>query len=465
MTNAGKWEVFFRGADPFPFGADTTYQLGAEFLSGCRDVEDWGCGAQWFRQVMSGINPDIRVTGLDGSAGLCDRVVDLCDYVPTDPPDGLMMRHVLELNADWRTILDQALKSFTHRMVLILYTPMADEEKSLCEYLFPDGSSCAYLALPQHELEQMFERHGLRYVQEAIAIPGSQFGHETLYRISRPQRISIEEGGPVSTERDRPVGTGGDLPFVSCVCPTFGRPALLANALACYLAQDYPLERRELIVLDDAGQYGSQAGEGWEVISVPRRFRSLPEKYNALAGLARGDLIVVWEDDDLYLPWHISAHVRALGSGLGYSKPSRVLSSGTETLQTESAVGRFHASIAFRRQWLERVPGWPLTRRGNFDQQFMSKLARLGPTADPLESDPPSYIFRWASTGDYHGSALMASPEDEGWYGRVEIACQSDSPSPLRPCFDKHTVKCFAELQIPLPHLHETSSRRPSPAG
>ena len=102
-------------------------------------------------------------------------------------------------------------------------------------------------------------------------------------------------------------------PFVSCLCPTYHRPKLLANAVACFLAQDYPAERRELIIVDDAQEFAPQIGQGWQLVSLSRRFQSLPEKYNALAGLAEGEVFVVWEDDDIYLPHHISAHVNALG--------------------------------------------------------------------------------------------------------------------------------------------------------
>jgi hypothetical protein len=159
-----------------------------------------------------------------------------------------------------------------------------------------------------------------------------------------------------------------ELPFVSCLCPTNRRPKPLENSLACYLAQDYLADRRELLILNDAGELGNQSGPGWELISISRRFRSLPEKFNALAGLARGEVLVVWEDDDIYLPWHISAHVEAMGSEGGFSKPSRVLSDYSGELQTEDATGRFHASIALTRKTFEAAGGRPLTKRGDFDQ-------------------------------------------------------------------------------------------------
>ena len=164
-----------------------------------------------------------------------------------------------------------------------------------------------------------------------------------------------------------------ELPFVSCLCPTYRRPKLLENSIACFLAQDYPADRRELIVLDDAGELPNQTGEGWQIISIRRRFRSLPEKFNALAGLARGEILIVWEDDDIYLPHHISSHVAAMNDHL-WSKPSKVLSDYTGQIEEEDATGRFHASLALTRLAFEKVGGWPLTLRGDFDQQLIARL-------------------------------------------------------------------------------------------
>jgi glycosyltransferase involved in cell wall biosynthesis len=209
-----------------------------------------------------------------------------------------------------------------------------------------------------------------------------------------------------------------ELPFVSCLCPTYRRPKLLENSIACFLAQDYPADRRELIVLDDAGELGAQTGEGWQIISIPRRFRSLPEKFNALAGLSQGEILIVWEDDDIYLPHHISSHVAAMAGHL-WSKPSTVLSDYTGQIQEEDATGRFHASIAMTRQAFIQCGGWPLTLRGDFDQQLIARLNSIGPAGDPCQQAAPSYVFRWSSTGSYHGQALMRGPEDEAWYGRV----------------------------------------------
>ncbi len=241
-----------------------------------------------------------------------------------------------------------------------------------------------------------------------------------------------------------------ELPFVSCLCPTYRRPKLLENSIACFLAQDYPADRRELIVLDDAGELQNQIGEGWHIISISRRFRSLPEKFNALAGLAQGEILVVWEDDDIYLPHHVSSQVAVMERHL-WSKPSKVLSDYTGQIEEEDATGRFHASLAFTRQAFEQVGGWPLTLRGDFDQQLIARLTAMGQPADPCSVAEPGYVFRWGSTAAYHGQALMRGPEDEGWYQTVPQNNQCGNRVFVSPELDEET-QLVARSQKPSFH-------------
>lgn len=237
-----------------------------------------------------------------------------------------------------------------------------------------------------------------------------------------------------------------ELPFVSCLCPTFHRPRLLANALACFLAQDYPADRRELIICDDGSDFEYQAGTGWELASAFGRFTSLSAKFNSMARGANGDVLLTWEDDDIYLPHHISSHVAALQrSGCAYSKPSHVLSTYTGHVETEEGAGRFHASIAFTRELFERAGGWPVTKRADFDQQFLGLLNRTagGAVCDPCTMYPPSYCFRYGSTQTYHGQHFMRSADDETWYDRVPRN-PGNRDLVLTPEFDEETKAVYA---------------------
>jgi hypothetical protein len=238
-----------------------------------------------------------------------------------------------------------------------------------------------------------------------------------------------------------------DQPFISCLCATYRRPRLLENAIACFMAQDYPTDSREMVILDDAGQIAAQQGQGWRVISTSRRFDSLPEKMNALAGMAAppASIFVVMDDDDIYLPWHLTAHAEALARG-DFSKPGVVLSLYTGQLRREQATKRFHGSIAFTRALYDQERGWPVTRRADFDQQFIDRLAASGRTIDCCRNHAPSYVFRWGSTAAYHCQGWMKTPDDITWYEEVNRATADAAPVDwLKPQFDLETMQVLEQ--------------------
>lgn len=229
------------------------------------------------------------------------------------------------------------------------------------------------------------------------------------------------------------------LPTVAWITPTYRRPQTLANLIACFLAQDYPADLLSLLILDDAGQYGPACrGDRWEVVSITRRFTSLPAKFNAAVALTDAEILIVAEDDDTFLPHHTSAHVDALRHA-HFSKPSQVLSDYPGHLVTENAAGRFHGSIAFRRKLWEQAGGWPLTHQANFDQQMMTHFAAVaGTTADPCAKAAPSYVFRWR-TGHYHGQSFADGPGDQHWYAAAKQDGQPQQVERIEPRFDDFT--------------------------
>jgi glycosyltransferase involved in cell wall biosynthesis len=107
-------------------------------------------------------------------------------------------------------------------------------------------------------------------------------------------------------------------PFVSCIMPTANRRQFVPAAIEGFLAQDYPAA--ELIIVDDGrdpiGDLVLAHPAVRYVASSP--FRNLGAKRNAACKLARGDIILHWDDDDWYAPHRIRAQVEQLGtSGAG----------------------------------------------------------------------------------------------------------------------------------------------------
>ncbi len=188
--------------------------------------------------------------------------------------------------------------------------------------------------------------------------------------------------------------------MLAALCCTYLRPATLGHLIESFLRQDYPKELRELIILDDAGQYDNREGEGWRLISVPRRFRSLGEKRNACAALASPDAqgFLVADDDDIYLPHWFATQAEALKRA-DWSRPSLVLIEEDGVLREQETSGLYHGGWAFRRNAFDRVRGYGPLNNGE-DQELAGRLA--GSTqCDPCEFAKPFYLYR-NNNGSYH---------------------------------------------------------------
>ncbi len=183
---------------------------------------------------------------------------------------------------------------------------------------------------------------------------------------------------------------------IAVVCITYNRPRTLGQMIRCFERQDYA--DRELVILDDAGQYRSTAGPKWRLVSVSQRFPTLGEKRNAAAGLVSPDAeaLAVWDDDDLYMPWALRASAAALDRA-EWSRPSVVLhrqSSGM--FQQHRTDGLFHSGWAYRRAACDRVGGYPAVNNGE-DRGLADRFHRHAISeADPIALGfDPFLVYPW----------------------------------------------------------------------
>jgi glycosyltransferase involved in cell wall biosynthesis len=230
----------------------------------------------------------------------------------------------------------------------------------------------------------------------------------------------------------------------ACLMPTYGRRvSLLANSLACFESQTH--QDRLLVIYDDLGTLqGCRINmPGVLVITTKHRAQSVGAKYNTMVDclLDRGiafDAVAVWDDDDIYMPDYLASHAQAL-QGDRWSKPSQIISAYHQPPALESGAGRFHGSLAVRRDTAIKIP-WIETTRATFDQEHLAQLGKhAGAAGDPCQFAEPQYVYRWQTTGAGHCSGLMGR---EDWYERY----QPDSREPiaeLTPIFDSDTLRFF----------------------
>jgi hypothetical protein len=205
---------------------------------------------------------------------------------------------------------------------------------------------------------------------------------------------------------------------IAVVCVTYNRPRQLGQMIHCFERQDYA--KRELVILDDAGQYDPTEGPLWRLASTADRFPTLGEKRNAAAQLISADVeaLAVWDDDDLYMPWALRASVAALELA-PWSRPSLVLHPQRDSsLRQHRTGGLFHSGWAYRRDAFDRAGGYPSINNGE-DQGLAERFHRLGiAEADPLALGfPPFLVYRWA--GGMHLSC--AGPRGYENWGRLAL--------------------------------------------
>jgi glycosyltransferase involved in cell wall biosynthesis len=102
---------------------------------------------------------------------------------------------------------------------------------------------------------------------------------------------------------------------VSCIMPTYNRRDFVSQSIRYFQKQDYPL--RELIIVDDGTQPVADLvpkEQRIRYIRLPARV-SIGEKRNVACEAAKGDLIILWDDDDWYGPQRISRQVTPLLEG------------------------------------------------------------------------------------------------------------------------------------------------------
>jgi glycosyltransferase involved in cell wall biosynthesis len=268
-----------------------------------------------------------------------------------------------------------------------------------------------------------------------------RFGHGAPDPVERSEptapvaaRISPDAGVLSKTARASP-GPEERMPLVSCICPTYNRSPryqhLLEEAIASFLRQDYP--NKELIVLNDCpGQELICDEPGVRVVNVAERYPSIGDKQNAAVGLARGELIAPWDDDDISLPWRLSLSVERLGDG-DYFNPRCYWFLDDEGLHFDHLVGYANNASLFRRAAFEGVGGYPSKSLGA-DAALDAAFSGLAHVVDPRRGDKELtrgewfYIYRWGVS-----PAHMSGSGVENFYrevGKLPVAeaCYHLSP-------------------------------------
>ncbi|MEZ5942933.1 MAG: NPCBM/NEW2 domain-containing protein [Planctomycetaceae bacterium] len=193
-----------------------------------------------------------------------------------------------------------------------------------------------------------------------------------------------------------------NLPLISCVMPTYGRPEFVHESLAMFLAQDY-VNKELLIVNDCPGQTFEGEFPQVRIINCDERFPTLGEKRNFAIRQAAGDWIAVWDDDDIYLPWRLSfsmQEIAAFETPL-YRPHDYWAYWGESNLHDNQAIREWisHPLVIFHRDLWETAKGYPRQTLNEDSGLFrrMQHQLRTGWVTYPISNHDRFMILRCAS--------------------------------------------------------------------
>jgi glycosyltransferase involved in cell wall biosynthesis len=194
---------------------------------------------------------------------------------------------------------------------------------------------------------------------------------------------------------------------LSALCLTYGRPYLLEESIESFLRQDYA--DKEMIIINDLEEQELiYEHPQVKIFNFKERFSSIGSKRNKAVELSSGDILVGWDDDDLYLPWFLSRFAKEfeLDNKIELVQPNKswCLSNGNLEL-----TNGWSAYVAFSRKSFNAVGGYRDFNHGE-DVDFLNRLrSYLNPDRHKVASffkEDTCYIFRWGGTNSYHLSVL-----------------------------------------------------------
>ena len=192
------------------------------------------------------------------------------------------------------------------------------------------------------------------------------------------------------------------LPKVSCLCPTYGRPECLEEAVHSFLLQDYQGDKELVIVNDLPEQKLVFNHPQVRIINVPEEVGCLGRKFNLTARAATGDVFCVWDDDDIFLPHRLTYSIKRLSNGIFHTWNAFYLSADGHI---EPSYNLFHSCLAIRKDVFWDIGGYEEVDRMNVDRKLIYDLyKKYGHFSSEIAQPDYFYIYRWGTTGDYHVS-------------------------------------------------------------
>jgi hypothetical protein len=203
-----------------------------------------------------------------------------------------------------------------------------------------------------------------------------------------------------------PFRTFASPPSISVLTPTYGRTRRLPGLLASFLQQDYA-GPHELIIINDRGDQQLQLDpsvigtKDISIINEPVHRTTLGEKRNALVALSASDFVCWWDDDDRYLPTHLTRILSLMRTGYRGAQASHIwLDTGAEAPILSSPWSHFAHAIMERSAIID-AGGFPAQQMHQDAALANAMHQRLKAFHGEHDTGFPTCIYRKPGTSDH----------------------------------------------------------------
>lgn len=200
------------------------------------------------------------------------------------------------------------------------------------------------------------------------------------------------------------------LPFISCKCITYGRVEFLEEAIESFLRQKYDGKKELVIVNDYPLQKLVYDHPEIKIFNLCSTFATIGDKENFAVSQCEGEIIAVWDDDDLALPNHLENIATYFTKGTDLLHWNNGIFMMEQKIIKLTSLG--NSGICYSKQIWQRLGGHYKQNAG-YDMTFVLAIQDMG--ANIVRAIPPdnkvSWVYTWGG-GSYHMSGQGTDTDD-----------------------------------------------------
>ena len=197
-----------------------------------------------------------------------------------------------------------------------------------------------------------------------------------------------------------------ETPKYSWKTITYGRTHLLVEMLYSFLNQE-DISTSEMVIVND---YPLQKlifdHPRVKIFNLDETFKTIGDKENFAIEKCSGEIIIVADDDDIAMPWHMSNITQY------FKQNANILHWQNAVFYNEPAITKLcpigNSGIVYTKKAWEAIGKSPIENAGG-DMTLVKAIHALDETK-VIRASPPdnevSWFYRWALPQNYHQSGL-----------------------------------------------------------